>query len=340
MPPKARQQSSTSKPFPCPFVRCGRTYAKKKQLHDHVGGFMLHKDEAHPADDPAWPIVTAPGWMKIATRPGLLPDEAERRKRETRKRGYQDKREERLAKSQANRDELRSVADAGTQLGDVAAPLVSAAKAWAAAKAWQEGMPPFEKIAPPDAAPSIDIFLCILTYLLPMNQWPQPVFDTASPPTFTEVLPTGSHYKALSLLCHPDKRPDLPSHAQQMLNDSWDGMKAVLEAWTAVETELRASGKPESEWRVPVPDQSGTFQNLSVAHQNIYGVFALWAQRYREDMGWYLCQTVSIYDLRKSQIDEAAVNDAAGALDKVTEGKRKLAARDQRRPKRKTPHGD
>jgi hypothetical protein len=112
MPPKARQQASVPKPFQCPFTRCGRAYAKKKLLRDHVGGFMLHKDEAHAADDPAWTTVTAPGWMEIATRPGLLPEEKEKRLSATRKRGYQNNREERLAKSQANREEIRGVADA------------------------------------------------------------------------------------------------------------------------------------------------------------------------------------------------------------------------------------
>jgi hypothetical protein len=301
---------------------------------------MLHKDEAHAADDPAWTTVTAPGWMEIATRPGLLPEEKEKRLSATRKRGYQNNREERLAKSQANREEIRGVADAGTQLGDVAAPVLSAAKHWVAAKSWQDRLPLFETIVPPEATPSIDIFLCIVTYLLPINAWPQPGANKVPSPPFNEVLPGAAQYKALSLLCHPDKRPDLPSYAQQILNDSWDVMKAKLEAWTAIETELRGSGKPESEWRVPLPEHSGTFQSLSDAHTNIYGIYVSWATRYTTDMGWMLCESMSVYDLRKGMVDEAVLNEAVGALDKVAEGKRKLVARDGRRPKRKRPDAD
>lgn len=339
MPPKA----PAAKPFKCPFARCTRAYSKKSLLKDHVGGKSLAPDEAHPAsEEQTWAIVRDPAWMKIATRPGLQEEEAEARRSESRKVGYQKSRPERLAKSQANRDELRGVADAGTAFGDVAAPLVSAATHWAAAKDWQETMPAFEVKVPPDTEPSVEQFFNMVTYLTPIRDWPQPAnLDPAAPPrTFAEAMPTAAHYKALCLLCHPDKRPELPAYSQQMLNDSWIEMKRELEEWSAVETALRASGGPADEWCVPKHTETESFVAHSAAHRQIFEVYRKWFQVYGEDMNWYICQSASMHDLKRGRVDETAVASAAGALGKVTEGKQRLAARDARRPKRKISEVD
>jgi hypothetical protein len=300
---------------------------------------MLQPDEAHPADHAAWDIVKAPGWMKVATRPRLMPHEKANRKKETRHVRYVNNAEQVRAKSQANRDELRGVADAGTQLGDVAAPVLSAARHWVAAQSWQETMPAFETLFPPDAQPSVEMFLNLVTYLLPVQQWPQPLFDPLSPPSFAEKIPGTAQYKSLSLLCHPDKRPDVPPYAQQMLNDSWAQIKSEMEEWSAVERELLAAGTPDEEWRVPIEHQRESFESLSHAHQRIHTVYLLWLKRYEMDLNWYVCQSASLHDLRRAKVDEGVVESAARALDRVAEGKGKLAARDARKPKRKTPQG-
>jgi hypothetical protein len=336
--------AATSKPHVCPFPHCAKSFARKYDLRSHLSNLKLladsgEADKHHPKDKAFWATVTESDLFKnYHSRPGNLTEEEQKKRRSRNSQAsYSKNKDERVARSKANRDELRKIANVAAELGDVVGPLVPALENASDVFRELQTLPEWERYMCKDhesnTEPSITTFFRIVAFFIPTDDWPvQPEPDSDERPTLAELIPGRSQYRAISRLCHPDKQNGIDPRVQQAVDSSWKMLETVLESNGGDPTNGQASA-----WLLPgqSEEEIKEFKALSPMHSRLYGIYKFWldiAQGTRDNLR---VKKSSIWQVKSAVVTAEMVSGVQDRVVQAQQGKRRLSERDERRPKRK-----
>lgn len=234
MPRPANTASNDIEKHDCPFPECHSSYTKRQNLKTHlitIRGTMY--DHKHPQHHPIWKKLDDENFLVRHSRPGdLSKEDIAQRRSQTQKLHYERNKASILQHQRKRREvfyenlqltsqvaqRLDQVTD---QITDLRNQINQVRKLFSCEASYR-----LDQFVDTSTGITYATFPHFIAYYLPFQQTPDFLRAIPGETRIFDIIPGATHYQKTSLLIHPDRSA---TEIQQLLNDSWDLWKEVLE---------------------------------------------------------------------------------------------------------------